>query len=244
MTRLRPNRIAWLTPDDPPNAFPDVASAMDEPDGLLAAGGDLSKSRLLYAYSHGIFPWYDAGQPILWWSPEPRCVLRTANFHVSRRLARSIRKSDAELTINRSFREVILACAGPRRQQLGTWITSEMVEAFEALHADGWAHSIEVRDGDRLIGGIYGLAIGDMFFGESMFSHETNASKFAMLGLCRCLADNAVELLDCQVESAHLMTLGAELIPREDFSALLRTATAGGERFDAWPDDPIPVRTL
>ena len=244
MTGLRPNRIAWLTPDDPPSAFPDVSSAMREPDGLLAAGGDLSKSRLLYAYSRGIFPWYDSGQPILWWSPDPRCVLRPERYHVSRRLARTLRRSDAELTVNRSFRAVILACAGPRRQQQGTWITTEMIDAYEALHADGWAHSLEVRLGDRLIGGIYGVAIGKVFFGESMFSHESNASKLAMLGLCQTLADEGVELIDCQVASAHLMTLGAETITRDEFSAILRAACAGGERFDRWPEQTIRVRDL
>jgi len=244
MTSLRPNRIVWLNADDPPSAFPDVSSAMHEPDGLLAAGGDLSQERLLYAYSRGIFPWYDEGQPILWWSPNPRCILRPERYHVSRRLARTIRRSDDVLTFNRSFAEVILACAGPRRQQHGTWITTEMLEAYQALHHAGWAHSVEVRRAGRLVGGIYGVAIGRVFFGESMFSHETDASKIALLGLFRTLAAHEFELLDCQVASGHLMTLGAETIPRSDFTQILKTACAGGEHFDAWPAPSLRVREL
>ncbi|MEO1202255.1 MAG: leucyl/phenylalanyl-tRNA--protein transferase [Pseudomonadota bacterium] len=217
---------------------------MREPDGLLAAGGDLSAERLLYAYTHGIFPWYDDGQPILWWAPDPRCIIRPERFHVSRRLARSVRQSALELTFNQSFSDVVLACAGPRRQQHGTWITEEMIVAYSELHRRGWAHSVEVVDGDRLVGGIYGLAIGRVFFGESMFSHETNASKMAMLALCRILEANGFELIDCQVTSGHLITLGAETIPRDDFSAIIAEACAGSESFDAWPTPRLPVREL
>ena len=244
MTSLRPNRIAWLNADDPPSAFPDVASAMREPDGLLAAGGDLSRDRLLYAYSRGIFPWYDEGQPILWWSPDPRCILRPDRYHVSRRLARTLKRAVDELTFNRSFSDVILACAGPRRQQQGTWITPDMIDAYRRLHAEGWAHSVEVRRGGRLVGGIYGVAIGRVFFGESMFSHETDASKMAMLGLCRILEAEGFEMLDCQVASGHLLTLGAENIPRADFTAMLKSACAGGERFDSWPTRSLPIGDL
>ncbi len=241
---MRPNRIVWLNDSDPPSAFPDVASAMREPDGLLAAGGDLSAPRLLYAYTHGIFPWYDEGQPILWWSPDPRCVLKPDQLHVSRRLARSIRQSSLTLTFNQSFEDIVLACAGPRRQQRGTWITDEMIHAYKRLHEDGWAHSVEVMDGDRVVGGIYGLAIGRVFFGESMFSHVSNASKMAMLGLCRILSEHGFELIDCQVTSGHLVTLGAETIPREDFVAILKSACPGRERFAAWPAGPLAVSEL
>ena len=140
------NRVLWLSPTDPPAAFPDIESAMREPDGLLAAGGDLGSERLLYAYSKGIFPWFDSGQPILWWSPDPRCVLPTREFRTSRRMRRDMRRSTASITVNQSFAEVIRACAGPRRSQQGTWITTGMIAAYELLHEQGWAHSIEVRD--------------------------------------------------------------------------------------------------
>ncbi|MDJ0939947.1 MAG: leucyl/phenylalanyl-tRNA--protein transferase [Woeseiaceae bacterium] len=241
---MRSNRIVWLTPEDPPGAFPDVASAMREPDGLLAAGGDLTPERLLYAYRHGIFPWYDAGQPVLWWSPDPRCVLRPEKFHLSRRLRRTLPNLDETLTFNTAFADVIRACAGPRRSEQGTWITPEMINAYETLHEDGWAHSVEVRVGNRLVGGIYGLAIGKVFFGESMFSHETNASKLAMLGLCSVLRRHDFALIDCQVVSSHLLTIGAETIPRRDFAAILASECALPDRFDDWPDAPVAIRDL
>jgi leucyl/phenylalanyl-tRNA--protein transferase len=237
-------RVAWLSPTDPPDAFPDIANAMLEPDGLLAAGGDLSSDRLLCAYRKGIFPWFDEGQPILWWSPDPRCVLRPTEIHVSNRLRRSIAASEATLSINQSFPEVVRACAGPRRSEQGTWITPEMISAYETLHAEGWAHSIEVRAGDELVGGLYGLAIGRVFFGESMFSHQANASKLAMLGLCRILAGEQFDFLDCQVESQHLITMGATVIPRREFAARLEKACPTLSRFDGWPDSPISVRDL
>ena len=171
------NRIAWISANDPPDTFPDIGRAMREPDGLLAAGGDLSAARLLTAYRLGIFPWFDEGQPILWWSPDPRCVLLPGEFHASRRLRRELRRSGAEIRFNTSFDEVIARCADPRPGQYGTWITREMIAAYTRLHADGWAHSIEVWQRDALIGGLYGLAIGRVFFGESMFSLQSNASK-------------------------------------------------------------------
>ncbi len=238
------NRVAWLTPDDPPGAFPSIHAALREPNGLLAAGGDLSSARLLYAYRAGIFPWYDDGQPILWWSPDPRCVIRPGGVHVARRLRRYLKTSSAELTFNRRFGDVIRACAEPRRDEHGTWITPGIVTAFEHLHADGWAHSIEVTEDAQLIGGIYGVAIGRVFFGESMFSRETNASKFAMLGLSRVLESNRFELIDCQVESAHLMTLGATTMPRIDFARILESACDPALRFDNWPESPILVPRL
>lgn len=235
------NRVAWLSAGDPATAFPNVDSALREPDGLLAAGGDLSTERLLYAYRQGIFPWYDEGQPILWWSPDPRCVMRPGDFHISKRLRRDIARTDAVVTLNRSFGEVIRACAEPRPYQRGTWITSDMVQAFEALHAAGWAHSIEVRSAERLIGGMYGLAIGRVFFGESMFSRESNASKFALCGLSKMLLDRGFELIDCQVVSEHLKTLGATMMPRAQFTAILRSACDPAEPLETWPDDPMSV---
>ena len=238
------NRVAWLNPGDPPASFPSIHAAMREPEGLLAAGGDLSEARLLYAYRHGIFPWYDAGQPILWWSPDPRCVLRPADFHVARRLRRSGARSTARVVFNRDFAAVVRACAGPRRSQQGTWITDDMAAAYGALYGSGWAHSIEVRDGDRLVGGIYGLAIGRMFFGESMFSDEENASKYAMLALCSVLRQHDFELIDCQVVSEHLLSLGAVALPRSDFSRILADACDPADAFANWPSDPISVAGL
>lgn len=229
-------QIVWLSPDEPPDAFPDTECALNEPDGLLAAGGDLSSERLLAAYSRGIFPWYDEGQPILWWSPDPRCILRPAKFHVAKRLRQSGRASSIRLSFNRAFGRVIRACAAKRKSQPGTWITADMVAAYEILHTDGWAHSAEVWDSDRLIGGIYGLAIGKVFFGESMFSQETNASKFAMLGLCHELLENNFALLDCQVVSQHLLTLGAETMPRAEFAGVLRKSCRPMTRFEQWPE--------
>lgn len=236
------NRVAWLKPDDPPAAFPSIHSALKEPDGLLAAGGDLSGERLLFAYRHGIFPWYDEGQPILWWSPDPRCVLRPGKFHIARRLRREIRQSRAVVEFNRRFGEVIRACAAPRQSERGTWIIDDIIAAFERLHAEGWAHSIEVSIDDRLIGGMYGLSIGRVFFGESMFSRESNGSKFALLGVSNLLRAEDFELLDCQVVSGHLLSLGAVAIPRRDFAAVLETACEPPTRFENWPNDPIPVR--
>lgn len=238
------NRVAWLSSDDPPSAFPRIQSALREPNGLLAAGGDLSSDRLLHAYRNGIFPWYEEGQPILWWSPDPRCVLCPADYHVSSRLSRELPRSTATLTVNESFDEVICACAGPRRSEQGTWITRDMLDAYSVLHAEGWAHSIEVRQGEALVGGLYGLAIGKAFFGESMFSHKSDASKLALLGLTGILIDNDFSLLDCQVVSSHLLTLGATILPRSEFAAVLGIACDRPDRFENWPDTPINIRDL
>lgn len=235
-------RITWISADDPPEAFPDVEQAAVEPDGLLAAGGDLEPERLLYAYRHGIFPWYDDGQPILWWSPDPRCAIRPESLHVSRRLRRSLRNSDFELSFNRAFADVIGLCAGPRPGQSGTWITSEMERAYVALHRLGWAHSVEVWREGELAGGLYGLCIGRAFFGESMFTRSTNASKAAMTALCRLLADRQFEILDCQVVSPHLESMGATLMSRAEFSDLLRRACEPPEPCTSWPDGPCNMR--
>ena len=233
--------ICWLDADAGMDTFPDIADALQEPDGLLAAGGDLSPERLLAAYRAGIFPWYDEGQPILWWSPDPRCVFFPREFHVSRSLRKALRRSSAKLRFNTAFADVVAACAEPRPQQHGTWITDEMTDAYVRLHELGWAHSAEAWEGDTLIGGVYGLAIGKAFFGESMFSRGSNASKFALLGLCRVLSDNDFEILDCQVESQHLTSLGARLIPRPQFAAILEQACNPPQVFENWPSGPISV---
>lgn len=238
------NRVAWLSPTDPPDSFPHIDFALREPDGLLAAGGDLSTERLLVAYRSGIFPWYEEGQPILWWSPDPRCVLRPSEFHISRRLRQYVSHSTLSLTFNRAFEEVIEACAGRRKSQQGTWITADVMSAYRQLHADGWAHSAEVWDGEKLVGGIYGLSIGRVFFGESMFSRQDNVSKFAMLGLCSILAKNDFELLDCQVLSQHLLSLGARLITRAEFSEILRGSCATDEQFANWPAKVVKISEL
>ena len=238
---MKSPNITWISSDDPPDSFPDIETAFDVPDGLLAAGGDLSPDRLIYAYRNGIFPWYDEGQPILWWSPDPRCVLRPHQFHVSRRLRRSLSRGGIEVSFNQSFGDVIAACAADRVGQQGTWITSQMADAYSQLHRDGWAHSIEVWHAGQLVGGLYGLSIGRCFFGESMFSRQDNASKTAMLALCRQLVDHDFEILDCQVESPHLISLGATLMPRPRFASILRRACGSNAKFSDWPAEPRRV---
>lgn len=237
-------RIAWIMPDDPPEAFPDIGSAMREPDGLLAAGGDLSSPRLLAAYRLGIFPWYGPGQPILWWSPDPRCVLFPGAFHASRRLRRELRGSDAEIRFNTCFDAVVAACAEPRPRQDGTWIVAEMMAAYSRLHAEGWAHSIEVWQQDALIGGLYGVVIGRVIFAESMFSRQSNASKYALYALSQYLKVRDFALIDCQVMSEHLTTLGAERLPRARFADILRVACDPAERFADWPGEPLRASAI
>ncbi len=203
----------WISDAAPPRAFPDVDAALEEPNGLLAMGGDLAPERLLYAYAHGIFPWYSEGQPILWWSPDPRMVLDPARLRVSRSLRRRLRRGDYQVTVDRGFRQVVRCCAAPRARQSGTWILPEMVRAYVRLHELGHAHSVECWSGQRLAGGLYGVAIGRVFFGESMFSAMTDASKVALAHLC----DRGFGLVDCQLPSAHLARLGAEPMARRDF---------------------------
>ncbi len=238
------SRVMWLSPGDPPNSFPPTSAALHEPDGLLAAGGDLSSDRLLFAYRNGIFPWYDEGQPLLWWSPDPRCVFMPGDLRLSRRLRRELRRSTAEIRINTVFSDVIHACAGPRRSEQGTWITAEMIRAYEQLHGEGWAHSIEVWQTGELIGGLYGLAIGNAFFGESMFSAAANASKLALFYLAGRLLEGDLELLDCQVVSAHLVGLGARSVPRSTFLQDLKTACDPPKAFENWPNSPVRCSEL
>ena len=208
-------RLPRLSVD--PTAFPAIETALEEPDGLLAFGGDLCSEGLLAAYAQGIFPWYSEGQPILWWSPDPRMVIATAAVHVPRRLRRWLKSCNWTIRTDHAFAEVMRACAEPRHDGGGTWITEAMLAAYTRLHAEGHAHSLEVYDGTALIGGIYGIAIGRMFFGESMFSRREHASKVALLALCHGLATQGFPLLDAQVRSAHLETLGARAISRTDF---------------------------
>ena len=211
--------IPWLADNTP---FPPISLGMIEPNGLLAAGGDLSPERLLQAYRLGIFPWYNPGQPVLWWSPDPRMVLLPAELHISRSLARRLRKTDHEIRYDSAFRQVMLHCAStPRPGQDGTWITPEMVEAYCRLHAMGYAHSVETWVDGALVGGIYGVAIGRMFYGESMFHHVTDASKLAFVHLVRRLVDAGFGMLDCQMRTAHLASLGAREISRDEFAQRL-----------------------
>jgi leucyl/phenylalanyl-tRNA--protein transferase len=217
--------ITWLAPGDPPGQFPPVAKALAEPAGLLAAGGDLSCERLEAAYRRGIFPWYSAGQPVLWWSPDPREVFIPSEFHASRSLARSVRRAGFEYRYDSDFAGVIAACAEPRTRSPGTWITPEMQAAYSALHGRGLAHSAETWRAGRLVGGVYGVRIGAVFFGESMFSRETDASKAALAGLVAQCIREGVELIDCQLPNPHLRSLGSRALPRAEF--LARLAAAG-----------------
>ncbi len=210
-----------LAPDDPSVAFPDVREALAEPDGLLAIGGDLSVARLVNAYRHGIFPWFSAGDPILWWSPDPRTVLHPRRLRVSRSLRKLLRRRRLGVTMDRDFPAVIKACAAPRADGGGTWLVPEMISAYRALQVHGIAHSVEVWQRDSLVGGLYGVAIGGIFFGESMFSRTDNASKVALVHLCNFLCEHGFALIDCQVLTGHLVRMGAEQIPRERFVELV-----------------------
>ncbi len=201
--------------------FPPIEQALHDPDGLLAAGGDLSPERLLAAYSRGIFPWYEKGQPILWWSPNPRAVLFPDKVHVSKSLHKCLRKSRFEVTMDRAFSSVIQRCSQPRSYSSGTWITTEMRDAYIKLHQLGFAHSVETWLEGELVGGLYGVALGQLFFGESMFSTTSNASKVAFVHLAGQLNAWGFPLIDCQLENPHLTSLGSENIPRSRFKKYL-----------------------
>ena len=211
--------IPWITGNAP---FPPAAQALRSPSGLLAVGGDLSAPRLLEAYRHGIFPWFSAGEPVLWWSPDPRMVLIPGEFRISRSLARVLRNMSYEVRCDTAFERVMRSCAAPRGKHNGTWISEDMIAAYCALHEIGYAHSVEVWIGGRLAGGLYGVAIGRMFYGESMFSHASNASKIALAHLARQLERWQFEMIDCQMNTAHLASLGAREIPRSEFIARLQ----------------------
>jgi leucyl/phenylalanyl-tRNA---protein transferase len=223
-----------VDPHDPAAPFPDVQLAEREPNGLLAVGGDLSTPRLLNAYRRGIFPWFSRGDPILWWAPDPRTVLYPERIRVARSLRKTMRKRILGVTIDEAFDAVIRACSEPRPGSSGTWLVPEMIAAYRRLHREGLAHSVEVwRDGD-LVGGLYGVAIGRVFFGESMFSRVSDASKVALAHLCHTLEDWRFQLIDCQVLTSHLIRMGAEEIPRNEFVRVLARACLEPGREGPW----------
>ncbi len=211
--------IPWLRGDAP---FPPVSKALKSPNGLLCAGGDLSPRRIVEAYSRGIFPWYSEGDPILWWSPDPRMVLFPDELKISRSLRKSVAHDRYETRFDTAFRDVIEACAAPRDGQAGTWIVPEMVEAYVRLHELGFAHSVESWHGGRLVGGLYGMALGQAFFGESMFAHAPDASKVALVRLVQRLNAGGCRVIDCQQATPHLASLGAREIPRKAFAQLVQ----------------------
>lgn len=204
--------------------FPPLAHALTEPNGLLAVGGDLHPDRLLTAYSRGIFPWYSEDDPILWWSPSPRCVVFPQTLHISKSLRKAMRTKQYRITINHAFETVIQTCGQSRADKEGTWINDEIKVAYCALHQRGFAHSVECWMNDELVGGLYGISLGKAFFGESMFSTQTDASKLAFAHFAQWLHQAGFDIIDCQVQTRHLMSFGAQLITRTDFSGLLNHA--------------------
>jgi len=227
--------IPWLPPG---SDFPPLEEALDDPNGLLAAGNDLAPDTLISAYTRGIFPWYDPSQPVLWWTPNPRCVFRPGDFHISRRLGRHLRNADLTFYLDRDFERVIDVCAAPRDDDGGTWITPEMRAAYLRLHALGHAHCVTVFEDGELAGGLYGVQLGGVLFGESMFSTRTNGSKSVLALLWRLAPRLGIRLLDAQVESEHLMRLGAFLMPRVDFQRQLDALITDTTPLP-WPKVPI-----
>ena len=226
--------LTWLDPSK--LEFPPVEQAMQDPDGLLAVGGDLSKERLLLAYSKGIFPWYEDDQPLLWWSPDPRAVIEPQNVKISRSLRKRLRKREFEVRVDTAFDDVVKRCQSPRAYSNETWITNEMRQAYLALHRDGYAHSIECYKDKELVGGLYGVSIGRLFFGESMFHAATDASKVAFVALCRLLRQQGCPLVDCQMPNPHIMSLGVETITRSEFMLhLLNNNKLKSNEWINWP---------
>ena len=229
--------IPWLEAETP---FPPIVQALRDPNGLLAAGADLSPQRLISAYRQGIFPWFNAGDPILWWSPDPRMVLLPDQLRISRSLAKTLRHANYSVRLDTAFDQVIAACAvAPRAGQSGTWIVPAMQAAYLRLHALGYAHSVETWREGKLIGGLYGIAIGGAFFGESMFSRVTDASKIALAHLCKHLIAREFGIIDCQMETTHLKSLGARPISRDDFLARVASHVAVGDPPGQWPAEGI-----
>ncbi|MFN7087929.1 MAG: leucyl/phenylalanyl-tRNA--protein transferase [Burkholderiales bacterium] len=226
--------IPWLDPRDP---FPPVSRALREPNGLLAAGADLSPARLLDAYRHGIFPWYSDGEPLLWWSPDPRMVLFPAELRLTRSLKKRLRRRDHQIRTDTSFERVMRECAALRPGQEGTWITEDMVQAYCALHAQGFAHSVETWIDGELAGGLYGIALGRMFYGESMFTRATDASKLAFAHLVRQFERWGFGMIDCQMKTAHLASFGAREIPRPEFMRKLQELVNYPPHNGAWRFD-------
>jgi leucyl/phenylalanyl-tRNA--protein transferase len=210
--------ISFIEPNAPVSSFPEINKARRYPDGLLAVGGDLSIERLIYAYKSGIFPWYNEGDPILWWSPNPRCVLFPKKFHISKSFKKTLKKHTYIIKQNTRFEQVINQCANNKRKQEGTWINEDMIQAYTELHFSGHAHSIEVWDNTKLVGGLYGIQIGHVFFGESMFSLVSDASKLAFHYLAQ---QTNIKLIDCQIKSDHMIRMGAQEIKRNTFEAYL-----------------------
>ncbi|MDX1607574.1 MAG: leucyl/phenylalanyl-tRNA--protein transferase [Candidatus Competibacterales bacterium] len=227
-------RIPWLNPDDRTQPFPDPHTALKEPNGLVAVGGCLSPERLIQAYSQGIFPWFDESTPICWWSPEPRTVLFPEHLKVSRSLRKTLRHGRFRLTLDQDFAAVLAGCSGPRTGSRGTWITPEMKHAYQRLHELGFAHSVETRLGDELVGGLYGVCLSGIFFGESMFSWVSDASKVALAGLCAHMKIWGFRVIDCQMPTAHLHSLGAIDLPRHEFLTLLRSTRLDDSPHPRW----------
>lgn len=223
--------IPWLDDDDP---LPPVERALRRPNGLLAAGGGLSVGRLIDAYARGCFPWFSEGEPVLWWSPDPRMVLFPPDLHVSRSLERRMRRGGYEVRADTAFADVVEGCAAPRTDDSGTWITDEMKTAYRQLHAAGYAHSIETWIDGALAGGLYGVAIGRAFFGESMFTRIPDASKIAFVHLVRYLERQQFGIIDCQMRTAHLARFGAREIPRREFLAHVEALTGEREAGGKW----------
>ncbi|MAF83502.1 MAG: leucyl/phenylalanyl-tRNA--protein transferase [Gammaproteobacteria bacterium] len=238
--------LRWIDPDAPPDEFPDPCNALTDPNGLLAIGGDLSIERLLAAYRLGIFPWFSDDQPILWWTPDPRAVLFPAEIRISRSLTKTLRKNIYSVSVDQAFADVVAGCAARgahRDDNTGTWITARMAAAYEQLHKAGHAHSIETWCDGQLVGGLYGISIGRTFFGESMFSHLTDASKVALIKLRSICRATGIELIDCQVASRHLASLGSREISRTEFNHLLTRLTTFPSPGN-WPRDSMETSRL
>ena len=227
-------QLPLLDPADPAQDFPAIDTALTEPNGLLAVGGCLSAQRIISAYKQGIFPWYSPGEPILWWSPNPRLVLFPEKLKISHSLKKTIRKKSFGITYDQSFSQVMQYCAAPRTEDTGTWITEEIYQAYTHLYNQGVAHSFEAKCDNELVGGLYGIAIGQVFFGESMFHRKTDASKVAFYHLVKQLAEWGYRLIDCQVHTNHLSSLGAEEIDRKDFARLLNKYCSVQPNNTAW----------
>jgi leucyl/phenylalanyl-tRNA--protein transferase len=239
-------RVKLLQPNDPPDSFPDPEEAratLGYPDGLIAIGGDLSSARLLHAYRNGIFPWYNDDQPIMWWSPDPRAILLPDNFHMSRSLARRLRRESWAFSVNRCFSDVIRHCASDRGEH-GTWITQDMIRAYENLHRLGFAHSVEAWRNNELAGGVYGVRLGGVFFGESMFSRSTDGSKVALSALLQIARSEGISLIDCQLESHHLRTLGMREVDRAEFLHYLAAATNTARALPDWQTPTLDADVL
>lgn len=210
--------IPFLAHDDDVTPFPSVSTALSEPNGLLMAGGNLSPTRLIAAYKNGVFPWFEAGEPILWWSPDPRCVILAADIRITRSLSKTIRNGSFLITENQAYRDVMIRCAAPRAGSSGTWVSNDMIDAYCRLNKLGVAHSVEIWQNEELVGGLYGIEIGGVFIGESMFSSARDASKVALVHLAKC---ERYQLIDCQLETDHLNSMGAVTISRENYIELL-----------------------